>query len=125
MKLINFTKSKLVKKLFLGIITGIIFGISTIITYANVPENVRIGLYFNDSQTGQYTALSSFSVDAVNGIQLGVFKDNKFNSLIQETFKNTITISKNMGENSGEIYHVKICGGFNSYNSLIDELDKI
>ena len=125
MKLINFTKSKLVKRLFLGIIIGIIFGISTIVTYANVPENVRIGLYFNDSQTGQYTALSSFSVDAVNGIQLGVFKDNKFNSLIPETFKNTITISKNMGENSGEIYHVKICGGFNSYNSLIDELDKI
>lgn len=102
MKLINFTKSKLVKRLFLGIIIGIIFGISTIVTYANVPENVRIGLYFNDSQTGQYTALSSFSVDAVNGIQLGVFKDNKFNSLIPETFKNTITISKNMGENSGK-----------------------
>lgn len=125
MKLINFTESKMIKKLFFGIIIGIIIAISSIITYGNTPENVRIGLYFNDSQTGQYTAISSFNVDAENGIQLGIFKDNNFNSLIPETFKNTITISKDMAGNSTEVYHVKICGGFNSYNSVIDELDKI
>lgn len=129
MNSIVFTDSKLMKKLFLGIITGVLFGVivisGTVVTYANAPENVRIGLYFNDSQTGQYTALSSFEVDAAEGILLGVFKDSKFNSLIPETFKDTVTISKDTAGNSVESYHVKICGGFSSYSSLIDELDKI
>ena len=129
MRFINFTESKLLKKLLLSIITVVIFGIcavfTTVVTYANVPEIVRIGLYFNDSQTGQYTALSNFSIDAANGVQLGIIKDNKFNFLIPETFKNTITISKDFAKNSLERNHVKICGGFNSYNSLIDELNKI
>ena len=83
MRFINFTESKLLKKLLLSIITVVIFGIcavfTTVVTYANVPEIVRIGLYFNDSQTGQYTALSNFSIDAANGVQLGIIKDNKFN----------------------------------------------
>ena len=52
MRFINFTESKLLKKLLLSIITVVIFGIcavfTTVVTYANVPEIVRIGLYFND-----------------------------------------------------------------------------
>lgn len=125
MKLINFTGDKLIKTMFFSIIIGIFCTFGSNVLYANVPEDVRIGLYFNDSQTGQYTALSNFSIDAENGVQLGVFKDNKFNFLIPKVFKNTIIISKYMVGNPMEIYHIKICGGFNSYDDLIDELDKI
>ncbi|MDQ2085225.1 SpoIID/LytB domain-containing protein [Herbivorax sp. ANBcel31] len=125
MKLTNFSQSNLKKILFLVVIS-IIFNVNSVnVTYASVPEMVRIGLYFNDSQTGQYTALSKFEVDAEYGIQLGIFEDNKFTPLVQETLDDTVTISKDVIEESTEAYHIKISEGYDDYDSLIDELYEI
>ncbi|TYQ13270.1 UNVERIFIED_CONTAM: stage II sporulation protein D [Acetivibrio alkalicellulosi] len=109
----NLKKKALVLAIILVIVNmNIILGKSM-----NLPNEVRIGLNFNDTQTNQYTALSSFEIDCKEGMELGYFKDNKFNSLY--TSKNTLTIKK------GENYHIKIGGNYIDYSALDIELQAI
>jgi len=51
---------------------SVLFSQSFIVyAYEGIPEKVRIGLMFNDPQTGQYSAVSSFTVDSKKGLQFG------------------------------------------------------
>ncbi|MFZ5985978.1 MAG: SpoIID/LytB domain-containing protein [Bacillota bacterium] len=77
--------------------------------YANIPEKVRIGLYFNDSQTKQNSAVTSFIVDAGSGIQLGSFQNNVFTVLVEETTSAAVTIRK-------DAFFVKGSSGLTEYN---------
>jgi len=48
---------------------SVLFSQSFIVyAYEGIPEKVRIGLMFNDPQTGQYSAVSSFTVDSKNPV---------------------------------------------------------
>lgn len=77
--------------------------------YANIPEKVRIGLYFNDSQTKQNSAVTSFIADAGSGIQLGSFQNNVFTVLVEETTNAAVTIRK-------DAFFVKGSSGLTEYN---------
>lgn len=53
-----------------------------------IPEKVRIGIYFEG------TALSSFTIGADTGLEVGYFKDNSFTALFNETSGNALTVRK-------------------------------
>jgi len=86
--------------------------------YPGIPEDVRIGLYFNDSKTNQYTAVSSFTVDSENGLQIGNYADGRFVKLIEETSGSALTIKKD------EAYHAKLGGNYESYEALKPKLEE-
>ena len=114
---------------------------SEVLAYPGVPERVRIGLLFNDSQTGQYSAVSSFNVDAPKGLQIGCSTDKGFVNLIEYSFGEPVTVRKipflktdngltefkpdsdsiPNGERIGA-YHIKIGGDYPDYKTLIAEL---
>ncbi|NLP13944.1 MAG: SpoIID/LytB domain-containing protein [Clostridium sp.] len=118
---------------------------SEVLAYPGVPERVRIGLLFNDSQTGQYSAVSSFNVDAPKGLQIGCSTDKGFVNLIEYSFGEPVTVRKDSffvktdngltefkpdsdsipnGERIGA-YHIKIGGDYPDYKTLIAELANI
>ncbi|HHV29288.1 SpoIID/LytB domain-containing protein [Acetivibrio mesophilus] len=113
--------------------------------YEGVPNKVRIGLLFNDSQTGQYSSVSSFTVDAQNGLQFGYSSGDRFTCLIKESSGNAVTIRKDAfflkgssglteynpssGKTpSGELigaYHIKIGEDYKDYDALYTSLTEI
>ncbi|HOM03012.1 MAG TPA: SpoIID/LytB domain-containing protein [Acetivibrio sp.] len=117
----------------------------TVYAYQGIPQKVRIGLLFNDSQTGQYSAVSSFTVDSQKGLQLGYFSEEGFVCLFKEPSKDAVTVRKDAffakGSSgltefdpssgkipSGEIigaYHIKIGKDYKDYNSLYKELVEV
>lgn len=129
---------KLGKRIVMSILTVSILILSG--NYSNaavqIPENVRIGLYFNDHTLNK--AVSSFTVSAAKGIQLGSFKDNSFLVLYETPSIDCITIRKDtffvknnnvlkeydptqktlpQGEKIGP-YHVKIGGEYKDINEV-------
>lgn len=110
--------------------------------YPGVPEHARIGLYFSDSKTKQYTAVSSFTVDGENGLQIGDFTEGGFINLVEETTNNIVTIRKDAfyvksktglaeydpnsapeGEKIGA-YHANLGGNFENYEALKAKLEE-
>lgn len=108
------------------------------LAYSGVPEQVRIGLYFNDDKTNQYTAVSSFTIDSDSGLQFGSYEDSTFTVLTEEDANSTVTIRKdafyvnNSGklteynQGSGKIpegeklgaFHANLGGSYESYEEL-------
>jgi len=131
-------KPLLIKNMVFFILTFIIVLLSVGVgqAYSKVPEQVRIGLYFNDSKTSQYTAVSSFTVDGESGLKVGSFVDGEFTTLVEETTNNALTIRKDafyIKSNTGLIeydakslpekdvigaYHAKLGGDFETYEEL-------
>ncbi|HHV98528.1 MAG TPA: SpoIID/LytB domain-containing protein [Clostridiaceae bacterium] len=74
----------------------------------SLPEYVRIGLYFEDTNSN-IKAVSSFNVSADKGLLLGIYIDNKFSPLIEEMSPNAVTVRK-------DGYFVKNNGGLSEYN---------
>ena len=68
-----------------------------------VPEKVRIGLNFDT------TCLSTFTVSAEKGLQLGAQKDNAFTVLYEENTGNSVTIRK-------DAYYTKSGNGLTEYS---------
>lgn len=113
--------------------------------YQGVPDKVRIGLNFNDSQTGQYSAVLSFTVDAAKGLQFGYSSGDRFTCLIKESTSDAVIIRKDAfflkGSNglteykpasgdrpSGEVigaYHIKIGTDYEDYDALYESLMEI
>lgn len=135
-------KSLHIKRVILFILPFIILFLSSGIcwAYKGVPEQVRIGLYFSDSKTKQYTSVSSFTLDGESGLLIGNFTDNRFNKFIEETTNNAITIRKDAfyiksetglkeydtkvaleGEKIGA-YHANLGGNFENYEELAAKL---
>jgi len=111
----------------------------------NIPEEVRIGLYFKDTSRHMDTAVSSFNINAQKGLQVGYYKGNNFVVLFEELSSNNITVrkdtyyykkngaqveydpsSKNLpsGEKTGP-YHIQIGENFSDYNELMAQLSLI
>jgi len=86
---------------------SVLFSQSFIVyAYEGIPEKVRIGLMFNDPQTGQYSAVSSFTVDSKKGLQFGYFSEK---GLLKEPSGNAVTIRK-------DAFFVKGSDGFSEFN---------
>lgn len=133
-------KSLHIKKvIFIALSITTIFLMSRVcLAYSGVPEQVRIGLYFNDDKTNQYTALSSFTIDSESGLQFGSYEDSTFTVLTEEDANSTVTIRKdafyvnNSGKlteynrESGKIpegeklgaFHANLGGSYESYEDL-------
>ncbi|MCX7920671.1 MAG: SpoIID/LytB domain-containing protein [Clostridia bacterium] len=97
-------------------ILSIVLSASLIVTCASlstaavsIPEKVRIGLYFTDSATKINTAVTSFNISSVKGVQLGCFKDEKFTVLYEEPSGNAVTIRK-------DTYYSSVSGKLTEYN---------
>lgn len=74
-------------------VTAIILSTSTISKGANqVPDTVRVGLYYKDSSVN--TAQSVFDVSAAAGMQIGFFKDNSFTEIYRELGSSPVYIRK-------------------------------
>lgn len=117
---INNTKIIHIKKLLLFILPVIILALSSVVSraYSGIPDEVRIGLYFNDSKTNQYTAVSSFTVDGESGLQIASYTGSELVNLIEETTGNALTIKKD------EAYHAKLGGNFETYEDLESKLEE-
>jgi len=109
-----------IKKIILVILPIIVLFFSNEIcrAYSDIPEEVRIGLFFNDSKTGQYTAVSSFTVDGESGLQIGRYSDDVFVSLVEENSSNALTVKKDVA------YHAKLGGNFETFDALKSKLEE-
>lgn len=58
----------------------------------NVPDTVRVGLYFTDSSVN--TAQSIFDVSAATGVQIGFFSENKFTEILSVSGSSAVYIRK-------------------------------
>jgi len=118
---------------------------NTVEAAVNIPEEVRIGLYFKDTSTRMDTAVSSFNINAQKGLQVGCYKDKNFVVLFEEPSSNNLIVRKDTyyykkndalveydpssktlpsGEKTGP-YHVQIGENFNDYNELLAQLNVI
>jgi stage II sporulation protein D len=69
-----------------------------------VPDKIKIGLYFRDTSAHTDTALASFSVSAAAGLQIGFFRDNAFTELYSEPTPSLLTVRKDTWfSNSGGV----------------------
>jgi len=63
---------------------SVLFSQSFIVyAYEGIPEKVRIGLMFNDPQTGQYSAVSSFTVDSKKAFNLGISRKRALRAFLK------------------------------------------
>lgn len=107
---------------------------------ARMPEKVRIGLFYSS------TSVSNFSVSAVNGLQLGISKDNTFAVLCEEPENSAVGVRKDVyytkvnnklteynpsdkaasiqGEKIGP-YHIKLEENFTNYDSAFKEAENL
>jgi len=141
---------KFLKKLLLIIVCCLFFSLScnySTRAFADVqiPESVRIGIYFKDTVTHNVnTAVSCFTVSAEKGLQIGFIKDGKFTVLDEEAASSAINIRKDAyyiksgtdlkeynpsdntvkGEKIGP-YHVKIGSNLSSLKAALDKLTEI
>ncbi|NLV36238.1 MAG: SpoIID/LytB domain-containing protein [Clostridiaceae bacterium] len=71
----------------------IIFPSSTVSIGAhNIPETVKVGLYYRDNSVN--TAQSIFAVSAGAGLQIGYFSDNEFTQIYREPSSSAIYVRK-------------------------------
>ncbi len=88
-KELSLRKIKCALLIMIIIISNTYFGNNNIISSGiNVPEKVRIGLYF------ETTALSSFTVSAEKGLKIGSSKNNSFTSIYEEPSNGLVTVRK-------------------------------
>jgi len=87
----KYVKAALVIFLVLGLTLDISF---TARAQIEVPEKIRIGLFFTDKTSGVNTAVSSFSVTAVKGLQIGTFERGNFVPLQDVAGESAITVRK-------------------------------
>ena len=87
---------KLIRKCFLPIIILSILMPYTGLTVnaAQVPDTLRIGLYYSDTAAYTNTALSSFKINANSGLLVGFSKDNIFSEIYNEPTSALLTIRK-------------------------------
>ncbi len=85
---------KLIKKCaILFIAAAMIFSCPIVSVGAdNIPDTVRVGLYFTDSSVN--TAQSIFDVSAAAGVQIGFFRENKFTEILSKTVSSSVYIRK-------------------------------
>lgn len=70
------------------LVLSAMFGNSISHAAVQLPEKVKIGLFFES------TAVSVLNVSSVKGLQLGYSKDNTFNVLYEENSSNTVLVRK-------------------------------
>lgn len=59
-----------------------------------MPDKIKVGLYFKDPSVHIDTALALFNVSAAAGLQIGFFKDNAFTELYNEPSSSILTVRK-------------------------------
>ena len=93
------------------IIIILIFSSSFSSAAYQIPEYISVGLYFTDPSVHVNTALPSFNVNAVLGLQIGFFKDNVFYELYNEPTSSTLTVRK-------DTYFTTVNGALREYDPL-------
>ena len=88
------TKITYLKQIMLIVISMLTVLLSSVIclAYSGIPEQVRIGLFFNDTKTNQNTAVSSFIVESETGLKIGSYGENGFTALIEEKSNNPVKV---------------------------------
>jgi len=77
---------------------------------ANIPEKIRIGLYFNDPSKNINKAISTVDLSAKNGLDVGLASGDNFTLLFSVSGKETLTVSKDSAA-----YHVQIGDNYTSF----------
>lgn len=77
---------------FVIVAVSLLFTASFSSAQDQMPDAIKIGLYFNESNTN--TALALFSVNAPAGLQIGFFKDNAFGLIYNEPSASNLTVRK-------------------------------
>ncbi len=110
-----------------------------------IPQEIRIGLYFDYEQRNIHKALSCLEISAINGIEAESFESGELSALYSKSTANKFFVrkdsyyikqettyieydptaeSKLSGEKIGP-YHVKIDGVFKDYNSALAKTNEI
>ena len=87
-------KKELIKRSAIILIAVAILLSSSIVSLGanNVPETVRVGLYFKDNSVN--TAQSIFDISAKAGVQIGFFSNDSFSEILSEPVSSTVYIRK-------------------------------
>jgi len=85
----------------------------------NIPEYIRVGLYFSDPSMHMNTAVTSLTVSAPKGVVVGFLSNDVFYEIYTEKTSNELAIKKDM-----EPYHIKI-GDYPDYNTALENLRAI
>lgn len=87
-------KKELFKKSAIILIAVAIVLSSSIVSSgaSNVPETVRVGLYFKDNSVN--TAQSIFDVSAKAGVQIGFFSNDRFSEILSEPVSSIVYVRK-------------------------------
>lgn len=116
------TKITYLKQIMLIVISMLTVLLSSVIclAYSGIPEQVRIGLFFNDTKTNQNTAVSSFIVESETGLKIGSYGENGFTALIEEKSNNPVKVA---GDKTNA-YHANL-GSYGSYKELAPKLEEL
>ncbi len=85
---------RIFRKVAVLLITAALILSSSVVSIGanEVPDTVRVGLYYKDSSVN--TAQSIFAVSATAGLQIGYFKDDNFTQIYSHTDSSAIYIRK-------------------------------
>ncbi len=74
----------------------------------NVPDTIKVGLYYSDPSVYVNTAVASLTASAKAGLSVGFFKDNSFTSICDYLSENQLTLRK-------DAYFVNSAGSIREY----------
>lgn len=75
----------------------------------NLPETIKVGLYYYDSASRTDTDVASFTTAADKGLQIGFFKDGSFTEIIRYPGADLLTVRK-------DSYFANSSGKLTEYN---------
>ncbi len=76
----------------------------------NIPQTIKVGLFYSDPSVHVNTALASFNASAKAGLALGFYKDNAFTSIVDYPSDKPLSVRK-------DAYYVNSNGSLKEYSS--------
>jgi len=107
--------------------TIILFSLAVICTCCVInnscafSEKIKIGLFFNSGSIS-HTAVSQFTVDAQQGVQVGVYKDEQFTKVYQSITGDKLCIRKDIassGYTKSELANIGCAGEIGPFHVII------
>lgn len=115
-------------KLKIIILTVFITALFGKVTFAdtNLPENLRIGLYYQD--TAQDSVEIKSEVD--NGLDIGIYENGAYLSLIKDNTLNKVIVKKDnytfvQTDKDSSAYHVQVGDKYNSYSEAVTVINAL
>lgn len=85
----------------------------------NIPETIRIGLYFNYSSARINTAVTSFTISADKGLLFGFMKDGSYTILLEDKSADATTVKKDGS------YTIKLKESLKDLAAVQEEIQKL